>query len=174
MHKIFDLYNLNKFHNQEITGKGITTAILDTGIYPHKDLSGNILEFHDVINYRITPYDDNSHGTHVSGIICSTGHSARAYTGVAPDSKIIAVKVLDQSGHGTPEKIISGIEWILKNKEKYNIKIVNISIGTRVYSCSDEKSSLVQAVDHMWDSGLTVLVSAGNNGPDYHTITTPG
>lgn len=174
MRKIFDLYNLNKFHNQGITGKGITTAILDTGIYPHKDLSGNILEFHDVINYRITPYDDNSHGTHVSGIICSTGHSARAYTGVAPDSKIIAVKVLDQSGHGTPEKIISGIEWILKNKEKYNIKIVNISIGTRVYSCSDETSSLVQAVDHMWDSGLTVLVSAGNNGPDYHTITTPG
>ena len=58
--------------------------------------------------------------------------------------------------------------------EKYNIKIVNISIGTRVYSCSDETSSLVQAVNHMWDSGLTVLVSAGNNGPDYHTITTPG
>lgn len=174
MHKITDLYNLNSFHRNGITGKGINTAVLDTGIAPHRDLISNIIYFHDVVNFKLSPYDDNSHGTHVSGIIGSSGISSKKYIGIAPDSGIIGVKVLDKSGHGNPETIIKGIEWILKNKEKYNIKIVNISIGTRVYSCSDESSSLVQAVDHMWDSGLTVLVSAGNNGPDYHTITTPG
>ena len=174
MHKITNLYNLKSLHLNGINGEGITTAVLDTGIFPHKDLVNNLVYFHDVVNYRLSPYDDNSHGTHVSGIICGSGQSNKAYTGVAPKSKIIAIKVLDHTGRCNSEKIITGIDWILNNRQKYNIKIVNISIGTRAYSCSEETSSLVRSVDALWDTGLTVLVSAGNNGPDYHTITSPG
>ena len=107
MHKITDLYNLNSFHRNGITGKGINTAVLDTGIAPHRDLISNIIYFHDVVNFKLSPYDDNSHGTHVSGIIGSSGISSKKHIGIAPDSGIIGVKVLDKSGHGNPETIIT-------------------------------------------------------------------
>ncbi len=174
MNKIAGLFDLHSFHARGITGRGVNTAVLDTGVFPHRDLSKNIIYFRDEVNHRITPYDDNSHGTHVSGIICGRGIVNSKYTGMAPDSGIIPVKVLDATGHGKSGIIISGIEWIRKNIKRYNIRIVNISIGTRAGSCDEEGSALVQAVNSLWDDGLTVIVSAGNNGPGYHTITTPG
>ena len=175
MNNVRKHFDIDRIHRAKITGKNITVAILDTGAFPHPDFTLNIRDFKDFINNRQTPYDDNSHGTHVCGIIGGCGKMSRGlYKGMAPDSLLIPIKVLKNNGTGTSADIIRGIDWIMDNKDLYNIRIVNISIGTEVFSCEDEESALVKAVDSMWDCGITVISSAGNNGPEYHTITTPG
>lgn len=175
MNKIRDLLYIDQIHRRNIRGRGINVAVVDTGIYPHNDLRKSIIYFHDFVNKKNMPYDDNSHGTHVSGIIAGNGAMSRGmYRGMAPDAGIIALKVLNSSGCGDARTIIKGLEWIMDNYSLYNIRIVNISIGTEASSCDDELSSLIKAVDSLWDMGITVITSAGNNGPEYHTITTPG
>ncbi len=175
MNKIRHLLCIDDIHRQNIRGKGVNIAVIDTGISPHNDLKKNILYFCDFVNKKRAPYDDNSHGTHVSGIIAGNGAMSHGmYCGMAPEAGIIALKVLNFSGIGTSQTIVKGLEWIMDNCALYNIKIVNISIGTTSSSCDDELSSLIKAVDSLWDMGITVITSAGNNGPEYHTITTPG
>lgn len=175
MNRIRKILDIDIIHRNGIDGSGITVAILDTGMYIHRDLRKNITAFHDCVKHRIYPYDDNSHGTHVCGIIAGTGAVSNGlYKGIAPGSHIIPVKVLQQTGRGDSDIIIEGIRWILDNRVRFNIKIVNISVGTDSTCCSDESSLLVQAVDSMWDAGITVIASAGNNGPENRTITTPG
>lgn len=175
MNNIIKKFRLDPLHNSHITGSKITVAILDSGLYPHRDFSGRIIHFKDFINHKTFPYDDNSHGTHVGGIIGGSGiMSGGIYKGIAPGCNLLPIKVLNSQGTGSPDIILDGIEWIIQNMDKYKIKVVNISIGTKVSSCKDEESALVKAVDAMWDLGLTVITSAGNYGPDYNTITTPG
>lgn len=174
MNRIRYYYKADFLHRKKITGKGITVAVLDTGIYPHRDLKKNSILSLDFINAK-PKYDDNSHGTHVCGIIAGNGEMSRGlYKGIAPEASLISLKVLGRNGTGSAENIIKGIHWIIENHRKYNIKVVNISIGMESESCSDEDSELVKMVDAMWDEGITVLASAGNNGPTYHSITTPG
>lgn len=175
MNHIRKLFKIDNLHRQNITGKNITVAILDTGSYPHKDFESHIICFKDYISSKANPYDDNSHGTHICGIIGGSGRMSNGlYKGMAPQCLLVPIKVLNSKGLGDSQIIISGIKWIEENYSKYNIRIVNISIGTEVFSCEDEQSDLVRAVDSLWDLGITVIVSAGNNGPEYHTITTPG
>ena len=175
MNNIIKKFRLDPLHNSHITGSKITVAILDSGLYPHRDFSGRIIHFKDFINHKTFPYDDNSHGTHVGGIIGGSGiMSGGIYKGIAPGCNLLPIKVLNSQGTGSPDVILDGIEWIIQNMDKYKIKVVNISIGTKVSSCKDEESALVKAVDAMWDLGLTVVTSAGNYGPNYNTITTPG
>ena len=175
MNNIRRKYNIDKLHKRGIAGHNITVAVLDTGIYPHKDFDSRITCFYDCINHQQYAYDDNSHGSHVCGIIAGNGGQSRGlYTGIAPMCNIISIKILDSKGVGNQNSMIKGIEWILDNAEKYNIRVVNISVGTKSHSCDDSQSELVKAVEKMWSEGLTVIASAGNNGPDYSTITIPG
>ena len=175
MNRVRKLLDIDRIHRKGIKGSGVTVAVLDTCMYMHKDLKQSMVYFHDCVKYNSRPYDDNSHGTHVCGIIAGSGKAGNGlYRGMAPEAGILPVKVLNQTGRGESEKIIEGIQWILDNKTRFNIKIANISVGTDSTCCSDEGSSLVQAVNSMWDAGITVIASAGNNGPGNNTITTPG
>ncbi len=153
-------------------GSGITIAFLDTGISPTKDFEGRILVFRDFINGRTAPYDDNGHGTHVTGIACGSGVlSGGKYRGIAPSASIASLKTLDSTGKGSASDILAGMQWIYDNKSKYNIRIVNLSIGTSAASGEDP---LVRAAEALWDSGITVICAAGNNGPAPCTISSPG
>ena len=175
MYNIRKKYSIDNLHVKGITGKGVCIAVLDTGIYPHKDFDGRIVNFFDCIEGHSKIYDDNSHGTHVCGIIGSSGRQSRGlYKGMAPECSLLPIKVLDKNGHGSYEAMIKGIKWILSNHEKYHIRIVNISVGTESVSCADSQSELVKEVEKMWQQGITVIASAGNNGPKYNTITIPG
>ena len=158
------------------TGKGIGIAILDTGVYPHHDLirpTNRIVAFKDFINNRAQPYDDDGHGTHVAGIAAGNGFSNERYKGIAPEANIIGVKVLDEEGSGTSSDIIAGIQWIIDNKDRYNIKVVNMSFGSPADN-SYKDDPLARAAVAAIQSGLTVVVSAGNSGPNARTISTPG
>ncbi len=166
--------NANIVQENGYTGKGIGIAILDTGICPIKDFlypKNRIIAFKDFINNKTKPYDDNGHGTHVAGIAGGNGiNSNGKYRGIATNCNLIGVKVLNSDGTGNASDVLAGLQWIVDNKERYNIKVANLSIGTNNTSSNDP---LVKAVENMWDSGIVITIAAGNDGPKKHTISSP-
>ena len=155
------------------TGKGITAAILDSGIYPHPDLKERIVDFRDFSNGRTGCYDDYSHGTHVAGILAGNGKLSRGrYRGIAPECRLLPVKVLDRRGNGSRQDVLRGIEFVISTRERYHTRILNISVGTLAEGKDDEE--LIQAVEDAWDAGLIVVAAAGNMGPRKESITSPG
>ena len=156
------------------TGMGIGVAILDTGIYPHKDLEGRIADFKDFVGNKKAPYDDNGHGTHVAGDVAGDGKSSETkYRGPAPGARLIGVKVLNKMGSGMLSTVIQGIQWCMDQKEKLGIRVMNISLGSSATQ-SHEEDPVCQAVEMAWDKGIVVCVAAGNEGPDAGTIASPG
>ncbi|WP_047983012.1 S8 family peptidase [Ornithinibacillus californiensis] len=162
-------------HQSGYTGVGKTIAIVDTGIHPHEDLSGRITGFVDFVNGQIDPYDDNGHGTHCAGDAAGNGLSSndRNYIGPAPEADLVGVKVLDKMGSGTLSTVIEGIQWCVQNRHQYNIDILSLSLGAEAIESAKE-DPVVQAVDRAWESGIVVCVAAGNSGPKYETIASPG
>lgn len=164
-------------NEQGLTGKGVNIAIVDTGVYPHQDLTqpnNRLVAFKDVINNREEAYDDNGHGTHCAGDAAGNGFSSNAkYRGPAPEAGIIAVKVLNQTGSGTLSTIIAGIQWCIDHKEEHQIDVLSLSLGAPADE-SDCNDPLVQIVEKAWENGMVVCVAAGNSGPDQRTIGTPG
>lgn len=160
-----------------LTGKGINIAVLDTGVYPHPDLTrprNRIIAFKDYINHRKCPYDDNGHGTHISGDAAGNGWSSKGrYKGPAPEAGIVGIKVLDEYGSGFDSTIIKGIEWCIANRKKLKLRILSMSFGGPVTS-SAKDDILVQAVEKAVKAGLTVVIAAGNSGPRRATVESPG
>ena len=152
-----------------------TVAVLDTGVAGHPDLAGRILDFRDFVNSKSMIYDDSGHGTHVCGIACGSGKlSAGRYRGISPLSNLIVGKVLDREGNGTVEAMIEGIKWVLDTREKYGVRILNISIGTGQLDDKDREAALVGWLETAWDAGLLVVCAAGNGGPQWNTISSLG
>ncbi|MDU5082897.1 S8 family peptidase [Tissierella carlieri] len=164
-------------HDKGYEGKGITVAVIDTGVAPHYDLTrptNRIVGFKDMISGKEIPYDDNGHGTHVAGIIAGNGLSSNGkYMGVAPKANILGIKALDQYGGGSTSDIIAAISYVVETKDKYNTKIINISLGTPANNSCD-KDPLCKAVDMAVKAGLIVIAAAGNSGPKEGTILSPG
>ncbi len=158
--------------HQGITGKGITVAVIDSGIdSTHPDLDDNlgtndpkVVGWIDYINGKKSPYDDYGHGTHVAGIISGTGASG-VHTGVAPGTKLIVAKAFDQSGSGYQSDVILAFEWAVNN-------------GARIISFSNGKpqhnSSFTIAMNRVVAEGVIPVVVAGNSGPGSNTIYCPG
>ncbi|MDI3316935.1 MAG: S8 family peptidase [Bacillota bacterium] len=159
------------------TGRGVTVAILDTGVYPHPDLTrpGNrIVAFHDLVNGRSEPYDDNGHGTHVAGCALGNGHSSQGrYRGSAPEAQLAAVKVLDAQGSGSISTIIAGVQWCLEQRQHLGIRVLSLSLGGPGW-IPYQIDPLCQALEKAWQAGLVVCVAAGNDGPAPFTISSPG
>lgn len=164
-------------HDKGYEGEGITIAVIDTGVAPHYDLTrpnNRIIGFKDMINNKEIPYDDNGHGTHVAGIIAGNGFSSNGkYMGVAPKANILGIKALDEYGGGSTSDIIAAISYIVETKNRYNTKIINLSLGTPANNTCD-KDPLCKAVDMAVKAGLIVITAAGNSGPKEGTILSPG
>lgn len=159
---------------KNLTGSGVGVAILDTGIYPHIDFDQRITAFRDFLKGRNRPYDDNGHGTHVAGIIGANGNGSNGkYRGIAPGCHLVIAKILDNRGNGMMQDVQDALAWVRREKERYGIRIVNISVGTAGNSVKTS-DSLVKAVEEAWDDGLVVVTAAGNMGPSPGTITAPG
>ncbi|QSX05027.1 S8 family peptidase [Sedimentibacter sp. zth1] len=158
------------------TGKDITIATVDTGISPHRDLiypTNRIVGFKDFIKNNNKTYDDNGHGTHIAGIIASSGISSRGkYKGIAPEANILGIKVLDKDGNGKVSDILSAIQWVIYTKDVFKTKILNLSLGTNA-QYRERTDPLVKAANKAIEKGLIVVAAVGNNGPKQRTILSP-
>ena len=164
-----------------VSGADVTIAVIDTGIdASHESLDDldddpatdddKVIAFEDFVNSRTDPYDDNGHGTHCAGIAAGTGGDSD-YVGVAPMSRLVGVKVLDQYGSGSESDCIAGIEWCVLNKDVYGIDVISISWGSHMNG--DGTSPMELACDSAVDAGIVVCVAAGNSGPSSSTVGTP-
>jgi subtilisin family serine protease len=144
--------NTAEYRARELTGKGVRVAVIDSGISQHEDLTitGGISFVPNVSSY----HDDNGHGTHVAGIIGAKNNDI-GIVGIAPDSSLYAVKVLDKDGFGYPSSVISGIDWAITNK----MDIINLSLGFEY-----DFDSLREIVDKAFNSGILVVAAGGNSG----------
>ncbi len=162
-----------------VTGQGIGVAVVDSGVYAHADLAGRIAAAIDFTSaapiVSTTPLGDpGGHGTHVAGLVAGDGtSSAGLYTGVAPRARIIDVRVIDATGTSTVSTILRGLQWLLANRNTYNVKVVNMSFGATPQG-SYKSDLLATAAEILNFAGMTVVVAAGNGGPGAGTITTPG
>lgn len=172
--KASPLYSPHTAQDLGLTGAGVNICIIDTGVDDtiHESLVGKFVAGYNAISDTVSnPDDDHFHGTHVAGIALGTGGPSKTYRGTAPGAGLVDVKVLNSGGSGWAWDIIQGIDWCKANKNAYNIKIMSISLGGGYGSGTDATSV---AVNSAVDAGIVVVVAAGNAGPNYNTINSPG
>ena len=161
----------------DLTGRGVTVALLDSGVADHPDLRGKLIASVDFVGKPgvLQAGDPFGHGTHVAGVIAGSGAvSGGLYAGIAPGASLVSVRVLDENGYGLTSEVIRGIEWAAENRERYGIRILNLSLGHPVFE-SVERDPLVRAVERAQALGLVVVATAGNFGRNGNfTITSPG
>lgn len=148
----------------KLQGKGVTVAVVDSGVYKTKDLDGRIK-----VNVNFNPaYHDGidrfGHGTFVAGIIGGSGsQSSGKYIGVAPKATLLNVRVANDQGMVYESDVVDSLQWVYNNKDKYNIRVVNLSLNSSAAQ-SYNTSPLCAAVEILWFNSIVVVVSAGNNG----------
>ena len=174
------------FSTGAIDGSGTTIAVLDSGIFSaHHSFRSSTLQSRVIASIDFTDEagvtgDPNGHGTHVASLAAGNGQIANGwYTGIAPAAKIINVRVLDSQGQGSSSSVIAGIDWCISNKDRYGIRVMNLSLGTCAVD-SYVYDPICQAVRRAFNAGIVVCVAAGNlgKGPDggevYGSIHSPG
>ncbi|MEA1962217.1 MAG: S8 family serine peptidase [Bacillota bacterium] len=139
-------------------GAGAVVAVLDTGIdYNHSDLKNNVIDGKSFISSEKDYMDEHGHGTHVAGTIAANGK----LLGVAPEAKLLAVKVLDRNGSGSYTGIAQGLDWVRTwrgpNHEK--VQVVNMSLGGTM-----PEATLHRAITKAVQAGITIVCAAGNSG----------
>ena len=167
-------------------GTGVGIAVLDSGIDPnHTSMtlesgSASRIAFSKDFTGENRTDDLYGHGTHVAAIAAGNGSvSNGAYRGIAPNAKVVNLRVLNSQGRGTVSTLLAAIDWIKTNRAAYNIRVVNLSLGTSaIDSYADDPLCL--AVRGLVDAGVVVVAAAGNEGKDgagnkvYGQIHSPG
>src|ERR1044071_2548828 len=158
----------------EYTGKGVTVAFVDSGFYPHPDLMtpvNRVVAYEDLTKERRSLFSTMPveswqwHGTQTSVAAAGNGQlSNGVYRGLAHEAKLVLVKVSER-GRITEQNIAQGIKWIIANRERYNIRVLNISLGgDEDVPCS--KSIVDQAAEEAISHGIAVIAAAGNSGAE--------
>ena len=144
-----------------LTGTGIGVAVIDSGIAPLPEFRGRIVATRDFTDDRGAGVDLNGHGTHVAGIIAAAGVNRFDDTkGVAPGANIISLKVLDAKGRGVVGDVIEAIDYAIANRQRFNIKVINMSLGGPVTQ-GWRDDPLCQAVERAYRAGITVVDVSG-------------
>ena len=151
---------------KDATGKDITVALMDSGIANHPDLSGRVKTRVDFVKDDTKLLDPAGHGTHIAGIIAAKGEMM----GVAPDARLVSLRVLDANGDGKLSNVVKAFDWLLKHSK--DIDVLNISWGAP-QATSYHKDLLAAMTESAWFAGVTVVVAAGNSGAGTNTVTTP-
>ncbi|WP_284139354.1 S8 family peptidase [Virgibacillus sp. LDC-1] len=156
-------YQYGLFHTYANTAwdvaKGSTgqeIAVLDTGVdYNHADLDGKTILGYDFVDQDYTPNDLNGHGTHVAGIAAAETNNGVGIAGMAPNTRILAVRVLDARGSGSLANVADGIRFAADN----GAEVINLSLG-----CDCNTTTLENAVNYAWNKGAVIIAAAGNDG----------
>jgi serine protease AprX len=167
-----------------VTGRGVTVAVVDTGVASNlPDLAGRLVPVTDDVTGRTEPCknlsgelncnDSYGHGTFIAGLIAGNGASSGGrWKGVAPEASVLSVKTAGADGAADVSNILAAIQWVVSFKDRYNIRVLNLSLGTD--STQDWRTDPFNyAVERAWAAGITVVVAASNEGPNPGTITKP-
>ena len=181
------LLNTLGVRDSRFVGTNVGVAVIDSGFNPaaQPDFNPARVLFFDFTKSRSpqreAPYDAYGHGTHVAGLIASSGaRSHELYQGVAPGVRLVVLKALDEKGLGYASTIVDAIDFAIANRQALGIDIINLSLGHPVYEPA-ATDPLVQAVERAVRAGIVVVAAAGNNGGDpathevgYAGINSPG
>lgn len=172
-----DIMGLSFARTFNLTGRGIGVGLIDSGVFPHTDLLSKrnaISYFEDLVNNGQKPYDDNGHGTFMSGIIASSGSgSSDMYSGIAPDSNLVCIKAFDASGKGFMSDIIKGIDILISQRDNYNIKIICLPLEFP-YIEKLKVNPLEEIITTAIQNKIAVVAPSGNSGPQPYSIYCPG
>ncbi len=173
---VSEIIGSSAYWNAGITGRGVDVALIDSGVRISDALPANrvlfgpdlSLESQDPAKRNVDTY---GHGTHMAGLIAgrtagtSLSDPTSGFVGVAPDARIVSVKVADKDGSTDVSQVIAAIDWVVANRNKngLNIRVMNLSYGTD--STQDVKiDPLSFAVDQAWRRGIVVVAASGNAG----------
>jgi len=184
----YKMVGADKLAAQGFHGNGVTVAVLDSGLWDSTGAAtGAAKVFNDLngANKMLDTYDPTAgegislpdaygHGTHVTSVIGSPDTSIDGEPlGIAPMARLVFVRAFNASGNGTYSSVINGLNWIYSHKSQYNIRVANLSFGARPQSFY-WNDPIDQAVMTLWQSGVVVVASAGNFGPNAQSIAVPG
>jgi serine protease AprX len=165
------------------TGRSVTVALIDTGVADVPDLAGRIVPVTDAtgrvrrcvnLSGEAGCHDTYGHGTFMAGLIAGTGASSDgAHRGIAPGARVVSIKIAGRDGSADVSNVLAAIQWVVSFRHEYGIKVLNLSLGTDSTQ-SHTIDPLNYAVQRAWAAGITVVVSASNNGPAPGTIAKPG
>jgi serine protease AprX len=166
--------------NAGYTGKGVGVAVIDTGVSPVAglDAPGKVTYGPDLSldsqNPALQNLDANGHGTFMAGIIAGNDGQVGGYRGVAPDARIVSLKVGVVDGGADVSQVIAAIDWVVqhRNDNGMNIRVLNLSYGTnstQAYGIDP----LAYAVEQAWKAGIVVVSAAGNSGYQ-NGVSAPG
>jgi serine protease AprX len=170
-HYLLDIIGAPAVWAQGYEGESVRVAVVDSGI---RGING---DFVTGIRYRVvakknlrseynTALDKFGHGTYVAGIIGSDGsRSDGKYKGVAPQVRMVNVRVNDEWGSANESDVVAGLQWALEKKDKHNIRVINLSLNGNI-AHPYNLSALDAAVEMLWLNGIVVVVASGNNGVD--------
>jgi serine protease AprX len=157
--------------NAGATGKGVDVAVIDTGVAPVAGLNGpgKVINGPDLSLESQDPnlqhLDTNGHGTFMAGLIAGNDGLSGGYRGVAPDARIVSLKVGVADGGTDVSQVIAAIDWVVQHRRDngMNIRVINLSYGTnstQPYGIDP----LAYAVEQAWKAGIVVVSAAGNSG----------
>lgn len=149
-----------------VTGRGVTVAVIDSGISEHDDFQGRVSGRYDMSSVSDSRRDENGHGTYVAGII---GGRGKEYKGIAPGVNMLSLRVSGRDGAALVSDAVAALQWAVDNKDEANIRVVNISLISTVPD-SYEQDPLDAAVEQAWLHGIVVVVAAGNYGTDAYSV----
>jgi serine protease AprX len=157
-------------------GTGVDIALIDSGVAPVAGLDGDyVLHGPDLSSEASHPeaayLDSYGHGTHMAGIM--VGRRA-GHEGIAPDARVVSVKVAGHDGVTTVPQVVAAIDWVVdhRNTDGLNIRVLNLSLGQPGVT-THEGNLLSAAVERAWDAGIFVVVAAGNSGTTQPHLDAP-
>lgn len=155
------------------TGKGVGVAVLDSGISPHPDLDDRAVAAVSTIPDSPGVCDFLGHGTHVSSLVLGSGKASQGrFQGVAPGAHLISIRVTagDETEMTPADRyhaLLSGLNWAIENRERYNIRVANLSVGYPLISGGHQQylfDPLGRAIEEATRQGIVLVVAAGNQG----------
>ena len=189
-----DLWNSKDSNGRAITGQGVTVALIDTGIdtdVPGLNGAGKVIKGPDLSleanSADLRGRDTFGHGTHMAGIIaardpvavnaktgCPEPADAGVQLGIAPDARLLAVKVATSDGSADVSQVIAGLDWVVQHRDDngMRVRVINLSYGT-LSAQPYQLDPLAAAAENAWKHGIVVVVSGGNGGPDAGRLNDP-
>jgi serine protease AprX len=177
---VADAIRASQLWSDGVDGSGIGVALIDSGVAPVPGLDGDgkVINGADLSfdsQYGPTRYlDAYGHGTHMAGIIAGNDGTRSGFRGVAPGAHIVNIKVGASDGTVDVSQMIAGIDWAVQHRDDrgLNIRVISLSYGTKSVQ-NYQIDPLTTAVESAWRNGIVVVVSGGNGGATYPSLTDP-